>query len=1542
MSQQLDNGVLQLLLQQQTMQQNQMGQMNQIMMMLAQNQQQMLSRSQFPMEPQTPAPSPAIFSPAQSNDWGPPVPVHAPAPMPSPVPRQPPVLPQAPQISSSQLQQTPQVPDVPYTYAVTNISSDSGLMAQIQQIVDKTTNPDELGKGKDVRSTWHNGVDVPCWYKKFEVISVEQIHNPSLKISYPIEKKKIQGFKKPKHLIHFDTTLEPPLTSTLGPIDETLNEGFLWHAASDEALHQIKTFGFEPRHTKRGMFGVGCYLAEDLTKADQYIDPSKGEITVLLVRVCMGNPQITTSEQPGVQMPPGYPRRTQSTLAEKYENRELSTKTQVRRFREFIVFEGRQIYPEFLIRLQRITRNLPASLLTHQIVVFQSPEGGLTIQARLYPDSNLNPQDITVHINGKIHVTKENTKGNVDLSWSNPKVLDGKSTRKEAKFHFGTKDAPHDPKKVDSNTNPAKRATKALMKHDHHRSDLPLSVVLRDQHNTPFADGKPLLFIGDVKMYELARKIDPFWVHIKEQGAVRDDSPYNPLPFSFSYGNQVLSGESSRLLLHALAEACRSPVPFFRLPIALKYTPVPYGETQPKPKPIFRIERTIPITKDQQILKKIDLPGIQEVQTPLDCGRDYFEKLEIIFPEGLEKNRISIIQHNFGGFPYPTLEFNFEKDLTGGECLLQPRFNLVPKPGWGRCGVYTFFPFSSSWVELSTKWDGIACALPSMSALLGTRISIIPKVEIIPQLGERTHGFYIFEQLLKDGAKSIDASDPGHLKINFKLPDIVQSNQGRYAIGYHGTLIEHIESIVIDGLLVPKSVTSVGKVIVIPQDHIRDPTHVSLPDFVKATPDFQNAIFLTPSLHYASLAVYARHFAFLNHYKTQSKTKMYFAVLEVLVEKGKYEVTPPTTQGYKADEGEDQNALEFRIMESNSHTLHIKTLHIIDAEAPAPGKTTITAPVVTMSPAALHVSEHADPSDELGVSMTQHWNHSSYTRIEDPQYTEPTFHWQDKWSACWIAYDTKNKIKVILKQQLVSPDPERVRQIEFLSRMNSAGVPRIQKYFGTKQDFLIMQFIPGKTADLHYAKGITESELINFLLISLETLAGIHAEKCRHRNLTPSHITIHQLSNEPWILDFGLERTKTESIYTPEEAGTSGEGPHSDIYCLGVTALNLSYTHNVGEPLQTKLKNSALTLGMKSIIGKMIDFKYQKRFQSCQEVTKALKDFQAGIIPTYQAPSVQRIPSHSPLSPFASIPLPTPTPFPPGEQTDEKSFHTSMASLFWSMDPDPDVSTSILKKVFNETAWNVEKAIPKLEQCCREKFEARLKAKFPSAPLASDAIGDVMGLFFPNEPRSIQYLELNRERTELRAALKIAEIKATNAPTTEKQQCQQAVSVLIAKLKQNKKNFPPVCSFFRSKGRGAEYKKNQMMYFCETCDNTIGCCGNCIKYCHAGHKTRQGKTASFFCGCESLGSGGTCMLLEPTAEYRIKTYKDLAVYQPEVKHDIQYDRRTPVGEAVNRLKEMFPQIPTSKILQLVEKNQAQLSQEKFELTSNQLLDGLFQ
>lgn len=44
-----------------------------------------------------------------------------------------------------------------------------------------------------------------------------------------------------------------------------------------------------------------------------------------------------------------------------------------------------------------------------------------------------------------------------------------------------------------------------------------------------------------------------------------------------------------------------------------------------------------------------------------------------------------------------------------------------------------------------------------------------------------------------------------------------------------------------------------------------------------------------------------------------------------------------------------------------------------------------------------------------------------------------------------------------------------------------------------------MQFIPGKTADLHYAKGITESELINFLLISLETLAGIHDQRCRHR-----------------------------------------------------------------------------------------------------------------------------------------------------------------------------------------------------------------------------------------------------------------------------------------------------------------------------------------------------------------------------------------------------------------------------------------------------------
>lgn len=233
----------------------------------------------------------------------------------------------------------------------------NSIKTTIQRIVSQTTVETELGKGQDVRDRWYHGRpdDPPCPYKGLKVVSVERIQNPEVWNSYQTEKRRICGFqKKVESPIQFKTAVEFPLEPGIIPLDSELNEGYLFHAASYTSLLEIKQLGFDSKFTTQGMFGVGCYFTEDMTKADQYIDPKQEFIHVVMARVCMGNPFVTSEPRVGALRPDGWPRECQSTLTGPKK-----PDGETRRFREFIIPEGKQAYPEFVLTLKRIAWHKP-------------------------------------------------------------------------------------------------------------------------------------------------------------------------------------------------------------------------------------------------------------------------------------------------------------------------------------------------------------------------------------------------------------------------------------------------------------------------------------------------------------------------------------------------------------------------------------------------------------------------------------------------------------------------------------------------------------------------------------------------------------------------------------------------------------------------------------------------------------------------------------------------------------------------------------------------------------------------------------------------------------------------------------------------------------------------------------------------------------------------------------------------------------------------------------------------------------------------------
>ncbi|UJR08872.1 hypothetical protein I4U23_013127 [Adineta vaga] len=125
---------------------------------------------------------------------------------------------------------------------------------------------------------------------------------------------------------------------------------------------------------------------------------------------------------------------------------------------------------------------------------------------------------------------------------------------------------------------------------------------------------------------------------------------------------------------------------------------------------------------------------------------------------------------------------------------------------------------------------------------------------------------------------------------------------------YHGTSINIIRSILLDGLVVPGTLVSCGKRINPPKNHIaRDVSAFHIPDFAAA-------IFLSPSIHYSSHSTYAIPFS--------NGDQQLIPVLECRVKNKSYETIPCTTPQYTKHLGDDLQTIEWRIKDPANIQIH--------------------------------------------------------------------------------------------------------------------------------------------------------------------------------------------------------------------------------------------------------------------------------------------------------------------------------------------------------------------------------------------------------------------------------------------------------------------------------------------------------------------------------------------------------------------------------------------------------------------------------------------
>jgi hypothetical protein len=201
-------------------------------------------------------------------------------------------------------------------------------------------------------NTWK----VPRGYK---LVSVHRNENSRLWRSYCIRKAELQKQreeekreKKELGAVYDDvlTTKAVIRWSKDYDLDPGINEWYLFHGSSFAAAKNICSTSFKMRlagSSTGTLYGRGSYLAESITKADEYAKEEDGVFTVLLNRVLGGRVRYCEAKTPD-------PEALTKECVEGSFDCILGDRLKVcGTYREFVVFDSEGAYPEYVINYTR-------------------------------------------------------------------------------------------------------------------------------------------------------------------------------------------------------------------------------------------------------------------------------------------------------------------------------------------------------------------------------------------------------------------------------------------------------------------------------------------------------------------------------------------------------------------------------------------------------------------------------------------------------------------------------------------------------------------------------------------------------------------------------------------------------------------------------------------------------------------------------------------------------------------------------------------------------------------------------------------------------------------------------------------------------------------------------------------------------------------------------------------------------------------------------------------------------------------------------------
>ncbi|CAF0883519.1 unnamed protein product [Rotaria sordida] len=265
------------------------------------------------------------------------------------------------------------------------------------------------------------------------------------------------------------------------------------------------------------------------------------------------------------------------------------------------------------------------------------------------------------------------------------------------------------------------------------------------------------------------------------------------------------------------------------------------------------------------------------------------KNLLFTFGSGCADNNISIeVKYFFAPdpeqFQLPNCVCLFQTNYTSKHDKLNDMPNVTVNDETN-VKLYTWMPNSAYWFSYSNQHN----RLPR----IGSLHALIRHAEIFPNALYLPPDMFIEAAV---GQKFQLRQTPvmcHYLKICNYDPQLFPHT------AYHGTSVNVIRSILMDGLVMPSTVVSNGFRVCPPANHIPRGEEAF------GIPDFANAIFVSPSIYYCSDPVYAVTFS--------HDDQRMIAVLECQVQKDAFRAFPSTVSTYKAHSSDDLNAIEWRI-----------------------------------------------------------------------------------------------------------------------------------------------------------------------------------------------------------------------------------------------------------------------------------------------------------------------------------------------------------------------------------------------------------------------------------------------------------------------------------------------------------------------------------------------------------------------------------------------------------------------------------------------------